>query len=128
MPYIKHYDPSKQLSTSERCDINELLNHSEDENCSIARASIAIGVCTQLHAVKHTIERYVILNGQGKVYVNNSSPENVSHLDVVTIPPGIPQKIENCGESELVFLCICTPRFKQENYLCLEPEAINDDH
>ena len=120
MPYINQYNSDNQFSTDERCDINELLNITDDENCSIARASVAPGVCTQLHTVKNTMERYVILEGQGKVYINNSTPQNVSYLDVVTIPANTPQKIENCGTSELIFLCICTPRFKQENYACLE--------
>lgn len=122
MAYINQYDPDKQFSTSERCDINELLNQTDDENCSIARASVAAGVCTQLHAVRNTVERYVILEGQGKVYINQSSPKDVSPLDVVIIPPGVSQNIENCGDTELVFLCICTPRFEQKNYICLEPK------
>ncbi len=120
MTFIKKYDPDKQFSTSERCDINELLNHIDDAACSIARASVAPGVCTQLHAVKNTVERYIILQGQGKVFINYSPPEKVAYLDTITIPPGVSQKIENTGKTELIFLCICTPRFEQKNYFCLE--------
>ncbi len=32
----------------------------------------------------------------------------------------IAQKIANTGTEELVFLCICTPRFELKNYLKLE--------
>ncbi|MCP3850516.1 MAG: cupin domain-containing protein [Gammaproteobacteria bacterium] len=120
MTYIHHYKPDEQFSTEEKCDINELLNHSSDPNCSIARASVAPGVCTQLHAVTKTIERYVILEGKGEVSINNTPPQNVSTLDIITIPAGAPQKIKNTGETELIFLCICTPRFEQKNYLNLE--------
>ena len=123
MTYINQYDPGKQFSTSERCDINELLNHIDDTVCSIARASVAPGVCTQLHAVKNTVERYIILQGQGKVFINHSPPEKVAYLDTISIPSGAPQKIENTGEAELVFLCICTPRFEQKNYFCLEQDS-----
>lgn len=120
MPYIQKYDPKAQFSTLERCDINELLNHSLDNDCSIAQAKVAPGVTTQLHAVNNTVERYVILEGEGQVFINHQPPEKVAYLDVVTIAEGVAQKIENIGAGELVFLCICTPRFEQKNYLNLE--------
>jgi mannose-6-phosphate isomerase-like protein (cupin superfamily) len=75
-----------------------------------------------LHALKNTIERYIILTGQGRVFINNEAPEEVLPMDSVTIPANVAQKIENTGEAELVFLCICTPRFKQQNYYTLEDE------
>ena len=127
MTYINQYDPQNQFSTAERCDINELINHRDDTQCSIARASVAPGVCTQLHAVKNTVERYIILAGHGRVFINNSSPENVSYLDAVTIPSGATQKIVNCGDTELFLLCICTPRFEQKNYYNLEKENLGND-
>ena len=124
MSYVKPYQSDKQFPTVERCTINELLNHADDQNCSIAKASVASGVSTQLHAVKNTIERYIILEGEGEVIINHSTPEKVSYLDAVTIPAGMPQMIRNCGKHDLVFLCICTPRFEQKNYLNLEHHAV----
>lgn len=121
MSYINKYNANNQFLTAERCTINELLNHSDDSDCSIARASVAPGVTTQLHAVRNTVERYIILEGQGRVFINNGPAENVTHLDVVIIPSDTAQKIENHGDTELVFLCICTPRFEQKNYYSLEP-------
>jgi mannose-6-phosphate isomerase-like protein (cupin superfamily) len=35
---------------------------------------------------------------------------------VVVIPAGVRQRIENIGPGDLIFLCICTPRFCVENY------------
>ena len=120
MPAVIQYDESTTFSTHERCSINELLNISADEDCSIAQATVEVGVTTQLHAVKNTIERYVILQGQGEVEIDHQSPQSVNHLDTVLIPAGVAQKITNTGTEPLVFLCICTPRFKQENYINLE--------
>ncbi|WP_198263148.1 cupin domain-containing protein [sulfur-oxidizing endosymbiont of Gigantopelta aegis] len=120
--YLTPYDPNKQFSTPERCTINELLNHAGDSQCSIARAAVAPGICTQLHALKNTIERYIILSGQGRVFINHEAPEEVSALDSISIPADVAQKIENTGQTELVFLCICTPRFEQKNYYTLEEE------
>ena len=39
----------------------------------------------------------------------------------VWIPAGVPQRISNTGEGDLVFHCLCTPRFRQEAYRDLEP-------
>jgi len=78
-------------------------------------------VTTRLHAVKDTMERYIILEGEGEVSINYSEPEKVKTLDAVTIPAGTAQKITNTGNKDLVFLCICTPRFEQKNYQNLEP-------
>jgi mannose-6-phosphate isomerase-like protein (cupin superfamily) len=36
------------------------------------------------------------------------------------IPAGAPQRIENVGEQDLVFYCICSPAFEQERYEALE--------
>ena len=124
MSYVRKYNLNAQFSTPEHCDINELFNHSIDSDCSIARARVAPGVTTQLHAVKNTLERYVILEGEGMVFIDTMPPEQVGYLDVVSIPAGVAQKIQNCGTSDLIFLCICTPRFEQKNYQNLESDSL----
>ena len=47
-------------------------------------------------------------------------PREVSPGDVVLIPPDCRQRITNAGEQDLVFLCVCTPRFIPEAYEDLE--------
>jgi mannose-6-phosphate isomerase-like protein (cupin superfamily) len=36
--------------------------------------------------------------------------------DSLKIPVDVPQRISNEGPDELVFMALCTPRFKAENY------------
>lgn len=120
MQPVYYYHEHDEFYTSERCKITELLNKSIDEDCSIAKASVAPGVSTQLHALQGTTERYIILQGQGHVTINGQKPLPVAYLDTVLIPPDTSQKITNTGTVELEFLCICTPRFKPENYHNLE--------
>ena len=43
-------------------------------------------------------------------------PQEVQAGDVVLIPPSVRQRIANTGAGDLVFLAICTPRFRPENY------------
>ena len=74
---------------------------------------------TKLHALKDTTERYVLLEGQARVTVADKSWQ-VGPADVVLIPPNTPQKIENLGDTDLIFLALCEPRFLPQNYIELE--------
>lgn len=109
-------DPDSEYDTPERCHILEMSNSEADEVLSIARARVEPGVTTALHRVRGTAERYVILEGAGRVQLGAQRPEAVAVGDVVLIPPGLEQRITNTGDTDLVFLALCTPRFRQENY------------
>ena len=109
-------NPKSEYYTEERCHILELSNLSADEALSIARARVEPGVTTALHRVRGTAERYVILSGQGEVEVGTDGPAAVGEGDVVLIPAGVDQRIANTGDVDLVFLALCTPRFRPENY------------
>jgi len=117
MKNIFPFRPETEFYTDEGCHIVELANTADDSGCSIARARVAPGVTTRLHYLKGTIERYVILDGEGRVEVDGASPTVVRPLDVVVIPAGAKQRIANTGTTDLVFLCICTPRFDSRNYV-----------
>lgn len=100
----------------EGCFITELSNSAADPEVSIARARVPPGVTTRWHRVKDTVERYVILEGKGRVEVGSRPPADVGAGDVVLIPSSAPQRITNTGEGDLIFLAICTPRFLPEAY------------
>ena len=118
---IYRFNPDTEFEIAERAFIVELLGSQQDKHCSIARASVKPGVTTALHAVSATVERYVILQGEGDVTVGDRPAERVRALDVVWIGAGEPQKIRNASATEdLVFLCICTPGFTVESYVHLE--------
>lgn len=116
---ISAYRPEFEFYTDERCHIVEIHQRSDDEACSIARARVLPGVTTQLHALQGIDERYVVLEGEGRVEVDGGAPEPVKPLDVIAIPAGKSQRITNSGKTDLVFLCICTPRFRAESYVKL---------
>ncbi|MCW3995157.1 MAG: cupin domain-containing protein [Candidatus Bathyarchaeota archaeon] len=99
--------------TPERCYIVENYG---DNNISIARATVKPGVTTIPHHLEGTQEIYLITSGQGKVSIGEIEPTDVTVGDVVVIPPQTSQKIENTGSTDLVFYCICTPRFTPECY------------
>jgi len=100
----------------EGCFILELSNSSADPDLSIARARVCQGVSTKLHRLNGTIERYVIVAGTGIVGVEGLEAQTVVVGDVVIIPPLCGQSITNNGDQDLIFLAICSPRFKTEVY------------
>ena len=109
-------DPGAEVYTPENCWIIELSNSPDDPEASIARARVAPGVTTRWHRLVGTTERYVVLEGTGRVEAGSLSPQDVGVGDVVLIPPSCPQRIANLGPDHLVFLAVCTPRFRPEAY------------
>jgi len=117
---IIHPDPADEYDTEERCFILEMSNSDDDEALSIARARVLPGVTTAWHRLAGTAERYVILDGRGRVELEGMPAVDVTEGDVVLIPPGCAQRIQNTGDGDLVFLALCTPRFRAEHYAHLE--------
>ena len=103
-----------EFETSERCFIMENWNSTKKANISIARARVKPGVTTKLHYLKGVSEIYLITKGKGRVMVGNLKPTKVGKGDLVFIPAGVHQQISNTGNSDLIFYCICTPRFSPE--------------
>lgn len=117
---IWRQDVSQEFSTSERCHIVETYNSPADELVSIARARVEPGVTTAWHSVEGTVERYVIAEGRGRVEVGDLPATEVGPGDVVAIKAGQNQRITNIAETDLIFYCVCTPRFQASNYRALE--------
>ena len=120
MENIEHFRTHTEFYTDECCYITELHNTDADESCSIARARVEPGITTRMHKLLDTVERYIILEGTASVRVGHAAPVEVQPLDVVNIPAGTEQCITNMGECDLIFLCICTPRFRQQHYIDLD--------
>ena len=123
MEAINSYDPGSEFYLEEGCYIIELQNTGADSGCSIARARVEPGITTELHCLREIIERYVIVTGRGEVTIDGQAPESVGVMDVVTIPAGVSQRIHNVGDTDLIFLCVCTPRFNTENYIQLNQQG-----
>ena len=121
---LRHPDPGTEFYTPEKCHILELSNSPGDPDCSIARARVEPGVTTRWHRVAKTAERYVILEGRGRAEIGDLPPQDVGPGDVVLIPPGCRQRIANTGKTDLVFLAICTPRFRPAAYEDCDPAPL----
>lgn len=110
---------SKAFWTEERCHITEILNHSHVKNLSLAQASVQPLITTQVHSLDCD-EIYYILSGNGILHLDGSDFP-LSSGDAAYIRKGKSQSITNPSPChDLIFLCICTPRFEPDYYTSLE--------
>ena len=109
-------DSLTEFAIPEGCFVSELCNEPEDSSVSIALARVKTGTRTQSHYLDGVDERYLIIAGKGRVEVAGLSPTEVEAGDLVVIPAGKHQSIENVGNTDLLFYCICTPPFNPNCY------------
>jgi len=120
-------DPSDESGTAdefwtrERCFIREIVNMPEIEDFSLAETRVEPGVTTELHKLGVN-EWYIILSGEGQMEVGGSPARAVVPGDVVAIPAETSQRIHNSGDVDLLFQCVCMPRFTPDCYVSLETE------
>jgi len=114
---VRCHAPGAEYYFDEGCFITELSNSADDPAVSVARARLEPGRTTRWHYLRGIAERYVLLEGCGRVEVEGMVPREVSANDVVLIPPGARQRIRNVGEGDLVFLAVCSPRFEASAYV-----------
>jgi mannose-6-phosphate isomerase-like protein (cupin superfamily) len=112
-PKIVKGNALKEIPTAERVLIAE--NYSA-EDVSVAQARIKPGITTMAHHLDGVNEMYIITSGTGQVDVGNLESTTVTKGDLVVIPAGVSQRISNIGKTDLVFYCICTPRFTASCY------------
>ncbi|TVR89253.1 MAG: cupin domain-containing protein [Saprospirales bacterium] len=103
----------------ENCYITELLNSPDLSELSVAVARVLPGEETELHALEGH-EVYYVLQGKGEVFIDGANRGTLEKGDLALIKKDLSQKITNTGTGDLIFLCICSPRFRTEGYRALE--------
>lgn len=116
MPKIVKANSRRIEPTAERCLISEIWGSSDDDNVSIARAVVRSKISTAAHRLSGVNEIYLIAEGKGKVDIDGLEPTEVGVGDLIFIPANTCQRITNIGKTNLVFYCICTPKFTAECY------------
>jgi mannose-6-phosphate isomerase-like protein (cupin superfamily) len=80
---------------------------------SIAQCVVEPGKRSKPHKMKSS-EIYFVTKGKGVMHVDDESSE-ITENQSVYIPPLSSQFIENTGQTDLEFLCIVEPAWKQED-------------
>lgn len=118
---VKGGGTREEVWTGERCFITELMNDPAIPEVSLAQCRVPPGTTTQLHRLS-VDEWYVVDQGSGLMAVGSDAPFEVCPGDTITIPAGVSQRITNTGDSDLVFQCVCIPRFTPGSYESLEAD------
>lgn len=103
----------------ERCFIREIVNTAEIREFSLAQTRVEPGVTTELHKLG-VKEWYILTSGTGVIEVGGESGLEISSGAIVEIPAGVSQRITNTGDDDLIFQCVCLPRFTPDCYTSLE--------
>lgn len=114
-----HLSTVEEFYTEERCYITEWVNSGDQPEASLAQCRVAAGVETQLHRLSVT-EWYIVRSGNGELRINGGEPLTIGTGDRVRIPAGASQQVLASGPSDLIFDCLCIPRFFPECYESLE--------
>lgn len=113
-------DESSEMLTEERCHILEIINAKEFAAMSLARARVEPGIMTALHVLRDTDEIYYVIQGEGRMEIDGMDEGRVRPGDAIVIQKGQSQRIMNTGDGDLIFLCLCSPRFTPDAYVDLE--------
>ena len=93
-----------------------ILNNEDFKSFSVARSRVEPGITTEVHKLIDTDEVYYILSGKGEMEVDGELMGVVVANDLIFIPKNSKQRIKNTAYNDLLFLCICSPRFDGRNY------------
>ena len=114
--FVKYLKDCGEFIAGDDSILREIL-HPEKAGVSIhyslAHAKVAVGKKTKPHKLKSS-ELYYVIEGQGLMHIDQETFE-VGPDFTIYIPPDSVQYIENIGNSDLNFLCIVDPAWRQED-------------
>lgn len=105
-----------QMVAGDNTLLREVLHptvHGVSLGYSLAHATLAPGERSLSHRLRGS-EVYYLLQGTGRMYVDGESSD-VRAGQIVYVPPGATQFINNTGNDELAFLCIVEPAWQPED-------------
>jgi len=113
---ISHYSDVNAYTTQDGSEIRELMHPSihGNKSQSLAEATVKPNESTFLHKHIKSEEIYYILQGSGKLFLDNEIIQ-VSKGDTICIMPGTNHNIANIGQDDLKILCCCSPAYSHED-------------
>ena len=114
--FVRDLARCKTITAVDNSQLKEFISPLRDSLSlpySLAHARVKAGQTTRLHSLK-SAELYVILEGRGKIFIDDEE-RVVGKGQAVLIPPYCRQKIKNIGRKPLVFFCIVSPPWKKED-------------
>lgn len=91
-------------------------NDGVDLPYSLALAELEPGAASLPHILQRSAEIYILLEGEGTAHVSGQA-QRLQAGELLLIPVGAEQWIENTGTTILKFLCIVSPPWSEEDDL-----------
>ena len=113
---VKYLKDCREFIAGDDSILREILHPEKAEipiHYSLAHARVKAGHKTRPHKLKSS-EVYYVIEGQGLMHIDQENFE-VGPECAIYIPPDAVQYIENTGNSDLEFLCIVDPAWRQED-------------
>ncbi len=113
---IRSRDRAEPFTTKDGSTIRELLGLTTApvRSQSLAEATLAPAQETQRHYHAESEEFYYVLEGGGEMEIDGER-SSVGVGDAIVIPPGAWHQITAGGDSDLRFLCCCSPPYRHED-------------
>ena len=121
MMIIKSIENILAFEANDKTTLKEIIHPKNDElelNFSLAHASLKKGESSVPHCLLNQTEVYYVLNGSGKIKIEEEY-QNINKGDVVLVPAGAKQHVDNQGDEPLEFLCIVSPPWQEKDDLLL---------
>jgi mannose-6-phosphate isomerase-like protein (cupin superfamily) len=112
--FLKRLKDCREFTAGDGSILRELLHPEKADlqiRYSLAYAKVAKRQKTKPHKLK-SCEVYYITAGSGLMHIDEKAFE-VGPESAIYIPPGARQYIENTGNSDLKFLCIVDPAWRE---------------
>ena len=124
---VRNLEQQVPFTTKDGSTIRSILDRSNAPVArqSLAEATLAAGLLTDLHHHKASEEFYFILEGRGVIQVDGEE-QAVGPGDAILIPPGAWHRIR--AITNLRFLCCCAPPYAHEDTFIPEAEATDGSH
>ena len=124
---IRNRDTATPYQTKDGSLIKPLmdLSNSSVRKLSLAQATVPPGSQTYPHLHTQSEEIYYLLQGKGRMHIEGESRKVTQH-DAILIPPRASHYIENIGQEDLVFLCLCSPPYTHQGTRILSEQSTGD--
>jgi len=111
---VRNLEAQTPFTTKDSSTIRSILDRANAPvaNQSLAEARLPGGAATERHHHRLSEEFYFVLEGTGRMSVDEATRE-IGPGDAVLIPPGAWHTLE--ATSDLRFLCCCAPPYAHED-------------
>lgn len=112
---IQNLEQQPPFTTKDGSTIRSILDRTNApvQNQSLAEATMRKDMTTERHYHKLAEEFYFILEGRGRMQIDQAEPREVQPGDAILIPPGAWHEI--AALTDLRFLCCCAPPYSHDD-------------